>query len=168
MNKLNQVQFHTSIITGPSGFKYIVTQSPDPNNLKTYKDFLLTNCVNTLIKLCPEDKYDKSFLMHENIEVIDQYLSDGSIPTKEQIDEWIKIMKKLKKDKKNTIACHCMSGLGRAPLFVCVILIKYENMDPVDAVTLVRKSIPRALNKIQLNFLQTLNTTNEKGGCIIC
>lgn len=166
---MNLDSFNSSVIIGPTGFIYLITRSPDPNNLKNYKDFLLSNRVSRIIKLCKEDKYDSEYLETNGINVIDYAIDDGTVPTKDDVKKWIDIVKKTKDEGKNGIACHCMSGLGRAPLFVCVTLIKMENMDPIDAITLVRKKIPRALNNNQLNYLQTLTSTNEiKGACIIC
>lgn len=169
MSKIQKLNFDVGIIISPSGFKYVITQSPNPNNIKDYKDFLSINCVDTLIRLCLEENYDTLFLTNENINVIDQSIEDGLTPNVKKMNEWIETVKKLLKNKKKSLACHCVSGLGRAPLFVCIMLIKIENMDPIDAITLVRKKIPYSLNKNQLSFLQTLEPSNQnKNGCIIC
>ena len=159
-----------STIVTKSGFKYIVTQSPDPNNLQNYKDFLLNNCVTTVVKLCTENRYEIEFLEHHGINVINIPLSDGSTPSAEVISQWVGIIKKLQKEKKQGVAVHCVSGLGRAPLFVCVTIIKIDKTDPIDTITNVRKTIPRALNTVQIKFLEALPSSNEtKGGrCTIC
>lgn len=150
-----------------SGFTYIVTQSPDSYNLQIYKDFLLINCVNTVVKLCEGKEYDYDFLFRNGIKLIDVPICDGTIPSENIMIEWINIIKNEMKTKKG-LAVHCVSGLGRAPLFVCIGLIKIDKMDPVDAITFVRKSIPRALNKNQINFLSTLSSNEKKEKCLIC
>lgn len=160
--------FNSCVLVTASDFKYIITQSPDPNNLQNYKDFLLTNCVSSVVKLCSETKYDTEFLNHHGIQVKYMPLSDGGVPTNEEIKEWITIIKKEKKDGRKGIASHCISGFGRACVFTCVALIKVENMDPVDAIIKIRKEMPRSLNTVQLKFLETLSCDKKRGGCIIC
>ena len=152
-------------ITAKSGFRYCVTPSPDPNNLQNYKDLLLHNGVKTLVKLCDETRYDTDYLIHHGINVINIPLQDGTVPSKEVVKQWTNIIKQ----EKNCIAVHCVSGLGRAPLFTCIGLIIIEKMDPVDAILFVRKTIRSALNANQINFLETFKySDNSKGSCIIC
>jgi protein-tyrosine phosphatase len=160
--------FNSCVLVTASDFKYIITQSPDPNNLQNYKDFLLTNCVSSVVKLCSETKYDIEFLNHYGIEVKNMPLLDGGVPTNDEIKEWITIIKKAKKDGKKGIASHCMSGYGRACVFACVALIKVEGIDPVDSIIKIRKEIPRSLNTVQINFLKTLSCDRKRIGCIIC
>lgn len=162
INKIIQI----NCITTTSGFRYYVTQSPDPNNLHNYKDLLVSNDVKTLVKLCDDTIYDTEYLIHNGIKVINIPLQDGTTPSKDVIKNWTNIIKKEMKVKNGSIAVHCVSGLGRAPLFVCVGLILVDKLDPIDAITMVRKTIRSALNTNQINFLETLNHSN--GGCVIC
>lgn len=166
----NQVpNMYIHFITANSGFRYCVTQSPDPNNLQNYKDFFLSNGIKTLVKLCECNRYDIEYLEHNGIKVIDIPLQDGTTPSKDIIKKWIDIIKQEIKNKNNSIAVHCMSGLGRAPLFVCVGLVMIDKIDPIDAITIVRKTIRSALNTNQINFLRSLHYSNDtKKGCIIC
>lgn len=158
-------QIHMHFITSKSGFRYCITQSPDPNNLQTYKDLLLKNGVKTLVKLCEDNKYDAEYLIHSGINVIDIPLQDGTTPSKDVIIQWLQIIKQEIKSKNNIIAVHCVSGLGRAPLFACIGLILLDNTDPLDAIMLVRKTIKLALNAPQIKFLETIHhTINYTGG----
>ncbi|KAI8049540.1 protein-tyrosine phosphatase-like protein [Syncephalis plumigaleata] len=50
------------------------------------------------------------------------------------------------------IAVHCVAGLGRAPVFVCIALIEH-GMDPLDAIDYVRQCRRGALNSRQVDFL---------------
>ena len=50
------------------------------------------------------------------------------------------------------VAVHCVAGLGRAPLLVCLALIEY-GMEPLDAVELVRKHRRGALNSRQVAWV---------------
>jgi protein tyrosine phosphatase type IVA len=51
-----------------------------------------------------------------------------------------------------TIGIHCISGIGRAPMFVCMSLIDC-GMDRLDAVNFIRTKRRGAINKIQLDWL---------------
>jgi protein-tyrosine phosphatase len=141
-----------SIISSKS-FKYVVTPSPDPNSIEYYKDLLFKNGITTVIRLCTEKKYDTAYLKKFGITVIDIPMDDGSVPTHEILSKWIQIITTEIKLGRTGIAVHCRSGLGRSPLFVCVGLIITEKIDPVGAVELVRKEIPKALNTKQINYI---------------
>lgn len=169
ISRKTTLSINLNVIQSKSGLNYYITQSPDPNNLHNYKDLLLKNNINVLIKLCEENKYDADYLEHNGITVINIPLRDGTVPNKNVIKIWTDIVKQEIKKKNKSIAIHCMSGLGRAPLFVCVCLIIIDKMDPIEAITKVRSQIKLALNTNQIRFLESLNYSNEsKKGCIIC
>jgi len=157
-----------NVINAPSSnFKYIVTPSPDSDSIYAYKNFLFNNDVNTVLRLCEEKKYDDTILTASNIKVIDMPLKDGTSPNEETIKKWINILN----EEKNGIAVHCNAGLGRAPLFVCVGLIKIQNMDEYDAIDLIRNNIKGSLNNNQLNFicnkLKNMKLHEKKSNCVI-
>lgn len=137
-------------------FKYVVSPSPNPSSIYDYKDFLLSNGVTTIVKLCREKMYEEL----KDINILDIPIEDGSVPDIQEMKQWIDIIKK-EKNNVNGIAVHCISGLGRAPLFVCVGLIKVEKMGALDAISLVRSKIPYALNSKQLKFIFELEKTNN-------
>ena len=162
MIKKNNFELNTIVVEMPvyfiitkSGFKYCVTQSPNSNNIENYKNFLLKNEIKTLVKLCDETIYDVDYLISHGIDVINIPLEDGKTPSKEQIKKWIKILKNQSQSK--SIAVHCMSGLGRAPLFVGIGLIIIEKMHYIDAILKIRNVIKFALNNHQIKFLENLN-----------
>jgi len=76
----------------------------------------------------------------------------------------------ISKESKRTIAVHCVAGLGRAPVLVCVALIEYCNFSPLDAVDYVRKRRRGAINARQLKFIESYKPRmkNNKDKCIIC
>lgn len=69
---------------------------------------------------------------------------------------------------KKTIAIHCVAGLGRAPVMVCIALIEL-GLKALDAIALVRKKRRGALNTRQLSFVQNYKPRNKaKSDCVIC
>ena len=131
-------------------YKYIVTSSPNASNISYYKDLFLKLGVTILIRLC-DKKYDEAEFINIGINFVDLTIVDGSVPDKIMLDKWTNSIKNHK-----IIAVHCVAGLGRGPLFVCVCLIKFNYLNNLDAIELVRKNIPGSLNTKQLIFLQQL------------
>jgi|SaaInlStandDraft_7_1057024.scaffolds.fasta_scaffold37698_2 protein tyrosine phosphatase type 4A len=162
---LASTKITTHEITTETGFIFVVTQSPDSNNIEHYKNLLLNKQITTVVKLCEPNHYDQQTLTCAGIKITNIPIDDGSTPSSEELKSWINIIKS-HKHKENGIAVHCVSGLGRAPLFVCVGLIKVYKVDSIDAIQLVRKHIKNALNHTQLKYLENLDNSNNSG-CII-
>lgn len=167
---MNSIKMH--VISDPSsGFKYVVTPSPDSDNICSYKNLLFNNNVTTVMRLCDKCEYEDDFLAMSNINVLHMPLNDGDVPNIETVTQWIEIISK----ETIGIAVHCRAGLGRAPLFVCIGLIKIGGMEDIEAISLVRKHIKGSLNSKQIDFLcNTLKTIQFKQnkkkknmGCII-
>lgn len=145
---MTSIKMH--VIEDPlTGFKYIVTPSPDSNSICSYKNFLFNNNVTTVLRLCDKHEYSDEYLSSENIKVIDMPLKDGDIPNIDVIKKWLNIID----NETIGIAVHCRAGLGRAPLFVCVGLIKIGGMEDLKAIQIVRNNIKGSLNSKQIDFL---------------
>lgn len=73
------------------------------------------------------------------------------------------------KSLKRTIAVHCVAGLGRAPVLVCIALIEFCGFSPLDAVDYVRKRRRGAINARQLKFIEAYKPRKNKNKdkCII-
>jgi protein tyrosine phosphatase type 4A len=59
------------------------------------------------------------------------------------LDKWLGLVEaefpgKSKDTSKKAIAVHCVAGLGRAPVLVCIALVE-AGMDPYDAIAHIRK-----------------------------
>lgn len=65
-------------------------------------------------------------------------------------------------DPKETIAVHCVAGLGRAPVLVAIALIE-AGMSPLDAVTYLRERRRGAINTKQLHFLESYRRRSSSG-----
>lgn len=71
-------------------------------------------------------------------------------------------------EQRETIAVHCVAGLGRAPVLVAIALIE-AGMSPLDAVTFLRERRRGAINNKQLRFLESYRrrfrfTSSQAGG----
>ena len=59
------------------------------------------------------------------------------------------------------IGVHCVAGLGRAPLLVALALV-HKGCPNINAIELIRKHRPGALNLIQANFLNEYQGKMDK------
>lgn len=92
---------------------------------------------------------------------------DGDAPPKAVVEAWLSVCKKVFKHSTGVdqpaIGIHCVAGLGRAPILVCIALIE-SGMDAVAAVTLIRNKRKGAINRMQLQYLKKYK---KSGGCVI-
>lgn len=139
---------------------YYVSPSPDSSNVKHYKDLLLKKGIKIVVRLC-EKKYDDDFLKHHGIVVIDMPIPDGKCPTPDYVKKWTKIITDKKKNNES-IAIHCLSGLGRSPLMICIGLIKIDKIEPSESILQMRQIIKKSLNTNQINFLLSLNKVDSR------
>lgn len=129
-------------------YTFMITDSPTDNNLDTYLQHYQTHNVSTIVRLC-ESYYDSSIIEKAGINVVDLSYEDGGVPSRSIINRWHDIVS----NHKNTIlAVHCLSGLGRAPLLVCLSLIE-NGMDTIEAIEMIRRHRNGALNSKQISFI---------------
>jgi protein tyrosine phosphatase type 4A len=129
-------------------YTFMITDSPNVNNLDTYLENFRKHNVSTIVRLC-EPYYDASIIEKAGMTVIDLPYEDGSTPDSSIINSWCDIVSK---HKDRVIAVHCFSGLGRAPLLVCVSLIE-NGMEKLEAIETIRKHRNGALNSRQISFI---------------
>lgn len=100
------------------------------------------------------------------------YFEDGSVPSRDLIERYFNLLNDLANNAPAntgvTIGIHCVSGIGRAPLFVCMALIE-RGMDRLDAVEFIRSKRRGAINKKQLEWITTkgkngFQVPKKKGG----
>lgn len=64
--------------------------------------------------------YNIALLEKEGIQIPDWPFDDGTAPSGQIIDNWLKLMKnKFREDPGCCIAIHCVVGFGRAPVASC-------------------------------------------------
>jgi len=127
---------------------FLITPSPNERLIKDYIKILKEKSINLVIKATYDNLYNVSIYNKNNIEYIELQFDDGSVPTDDIILKLIEIIKQY-----NSICIHCLSGLGRAPVLMALILILQYNYKPIDAVIKIKKKIIYAFNTTQLEFL---------------
>jgi len=132
--------------------RFLITEQPNDATIHNYISILKSHSVTHLV--CATDPtYKTDDLQQAGVSVTQLPFPDGSAPTQEILDKWLSLVKKTFSGNPETcVGVHCVTGLGRAPVLVAVALIelgmKYE-----DAIEMIRKKRPGAINTRQLEFL---------------
>lgn len=128
---------------------FYISHSPTNENIMFFIEALKKNNIKHVVRLC-KPTYDFNIIQNENINCYHLEMEDGSVPTEHIINEWNNIQSNI--NESEGILVHCLAGLGRAPIIVSISLINY-NMEPTEAINLIRKHRPGSLNSKQINFL---------------
>lgn len=164
--------------------RFLIMDAPRQANLHLYIREMRKNSVTDLVRVC-EPTYQTGELTTAGIASHNMEYADGHSPPQEVIDQWLRVVDKALYDgnasssgpssemTRPCVAVHCVAGLGRAPVMVAIALIEFDNMDPVDAVSLIRKHRRGAINEKQLLYLEGYKkkhrkrNTAESGCCVI-
>lgn len=138
-------------ILSVNDIQFIITNCPQNKNLEFYKNLLINEKVNLLIRIIDE-VYPIDI---EGLTVVDfpEY-KDGTFPNKDIIQKYKKTMFDIKQKYKNPIiAIHCRSSLGRTACFIALEIYwcKIYNNN-YDIINYIRKYRPGSFNKVQLNW----------------
>jgi protein tyrosine phosphatase type 4A len=141
--------------------------SGEPSNIDNYINILNKNSINLVINLT-DINYDLSKenkLKNVNIDYLHFPLIDGHCLSDDKIKNLLNFL-----NRYNSIAFHCVAGLGRAPLVLGVCLILLYNYKPLDVIEKIRKKESKALNTIQINYLMNFKRKKyiSDNNCIIC
>lgn len=174
----------TSIGTKPTlieveKMRFLIMDAPRQGNLHLYIKEMRKHGVTDVVRVC-EPTYQGAELQTAGICLHDMEYADGHSPPKEIIDAWLQLVDKTfysspaagaETSNKVCVAAHCVAGLGRAPVMVALALIEFANMDPVEAVSLIRRHRRGAINEKQLLYLEGYKRHYRKqsaeGGCCV-
>ncbi|RKP09179.1 dual specificity protein phosphatase CDC14B, partial [Thamnocephalis sphaerospora] len=138
---------------------YIVdcpTESSLPIYLQKFKELNVTH----IARVC-EPTYNARRVEDVGIHVHDWAFEDGGLPPAPIVKQWLALTEQHQAEvlaaradglPLPAVAVHCVAGLGRAPVFVCIALIEH-GMDPLDAIEHVRQCRRGAFNSRQVGFL---------------
>ncbi|ORE11749.1 phosphatases II [Rhizopus microsporus var. microsporus] len=155
-----------SVIQSPNTQqKFLLLDAPTQKTLPKYVQVFKQENVSDLVCICHRpsgDIYDTEELEQSTgIKVHDTIkFEDGSVPDQQAIDLWLELSEKARQEN-TTIGVHCIAGIGRAPVLVAISLIE-AGMDPLDAISYIRKHRRGALNKNQVRFLDSYKKKGSK------
>ncbi|KAI9209924.1 protein tyrosine phosphatase type IVA 3 [Polychytrium aggregatum] len=136
---------------------FLIMDCPTESNTAAYLEALKIHHSTVIIRLC-EPTYSKDVFESQGIAVVDLLIKDGGVPTNAEIETFLTVCTNsfgglgVEKDPSATVAVHCVAGLGRAPLMVCIALIE-AGMPADEAVALIRAKRRGAFNPIQTKYL---------------
>jgi len=151
--------------------RFLIADAPSTNNLNLYiREFEQYN-VTHVVRVC-DPTYNSEPLEDRGIKVHDWVFGDGEAPPSQIVNEWLDLVQNRfvqLEDTENrpTIACHCVAGLGRAPVLVAIALIE-SGMSPLDSVSYIRQRRRGAINNKQLKYIENYKRRSRSGKCVIC
>ncbi|ORX82798.1 phosphatases II [Basidiobolus meristosporus CBS 931.73] len=166
-----QSQPHRSVLSTVVSFiehknlRFLILDCPTDSNIHLYlKEFRNFN-VTHVVRVC-EPTYRTEALTSAGIQVHDWPFPDGGIPPASLVKEWVSLVNScanFSSSVPETIAIHCVAGLGRAPVLVAVALIEH-GMEALSAVEYIRKKRRGAFNNRQIQYLDSYKKTKPSMG----
>lgn len=163
MNGMGTIGTKPTLLEAGPKLRFLIMDAPRQGNLHLYIKEMRQYSVTDIVRAC-EPTYQTGELTTAGITTHNMEYPDGHSPPQDVIDQWLHVVDnvfyKITKDEpeheqiKPCVAVHCVAGLGRAPVLVAIALIEFENMDPVEAVTLIRRHRRGAINEKQLLYLE--------------
>jgi protein tyrosine phosphatase type IVA len=153
---------------------FLIMDAPRQANLHMYIKEMRKHHVTQVVRVC-EPTYNSSELNNAGICLHEMEYKDGTSPSAELIAKWLQIVEDTFYKNNNSaadaapcIAVHCVAGLGRAPVMVAIALIEFANMDPVEAVSMIRAKRRGAINEKQLLYLEGYKKQRGIGPSACC
>eukprot|EP00475_Leptophrys_vorax_P022699 TRINITY_DN30919_c0_g1_i1.p1 TRINITY_DN30919_c0_g1~~TRINITY_DN30919_c0_g1_i1.p1 ORF type:complete len:169 (+),score=33.37 TRINITY_DN30919_c0_g1_i1:155-661(+) len=149
--------------------RFLIMDAPTDANITAYVEQMQRNDVTALVRAC-EPTYSVIPVEEAKIHVEELAFADGEPPPEEVVAKWLRLVNQEfdHKDstRKNSIAVHCVAGLGRAPILVAIALIE-NGVDYLDAIEMIRKKRRGAINTRQLKYLQEYRKRGKQFKCTI-
>ncbi|KAJ1656564.1 hypothetical protein IWQ61_003876 [Dispira simplex] len=162
------------LITPPTfleyqGLRFLIFDAPSNNTLPIYLKEMEKYNVTDVVRAC-DATYSKGLLEVKGIRMHDWSFPDGAPPPNPIVEQWLRLVEERfgpnhTNPQNKTIAVHCVAGLGRAPILVAIALIE-SGMPPLDSVMFIRSKRNGAINRKQLQYVETYKRRG-KGKCII-
>jgi protein tyrosine phosphatase type 4A len=145
---------------------FLITDCPQPDkeSLVVFCNLQKANSSIAIVRIS-NPTYDTELLISNGISVYEFYFEDGSVPSDDLVTRYLTLLDRIKeenKDKEITIGIHCVSGIGRAPLLVCLALVD-GGMERLDAVAFIREKRRGAINNKQLAWLSDKRGFKKRG-----
>lgn len=172
-------------------WKFLIMDSPTNQNVQAYVKMLQKKNVVAVVRAC-DPSYSDEPLKTAGIKVMNLPFSDGDPPPAQVVSKWLDFVedelgapnksstpgkkaasKNEKKkgkytpadhDERKAIAVHCVAGLVRAPVLVCIALVE-SGMDPYDAISYIRKRRRGAINARQLQYIEVYKARHGGAKC---
>jgi protein tyrosine phosphatase type 4A len=180
-NMSNTISSKPTLITTPH-LRFLIMDAPRQSNLHLYIKECRRHHVTDVVRVC-EPTYLGAELNSAGIALHEMAYEDGHSPSEDILKMWLDLVEERffgsaitattggAAKNENTIAVHCVAGLGRAPVLVAIALMEFEKMDAVDAVTMIRKGRRGAINEKQLQYLEGYKCRRRGArngcGCVI-
>jgi len=148
---------HSQINYGRLAF--LITHAPTDATIGSYISELERYRAKILVRVS-EPSYSPDPIKERGITVYDWEFEDGGWPPNEIIQKFLQLCLEVFTATDDCIAIHCIAGLGRAPMLVCIALIE-AGLKCDDAVFLIRGQRRGALNDKQLEFLHQYKSTGR-------
>jgi len=150
--------------------RFLIADAPSNNNLNLYIQEFERYNVTDVVRVC-DPTYNTDPLLSRGIKVHDWVFGDGDAPPSHIVNEWLDLVQSRfycnEDDNSPTIACHCVAGLGRAPVLVAIALIE-SGMSPLDSVAFIRQRRRGAINNRQLKYIENYRRRTKSAKCIVC
>ena len=128
---------------------------PSFTKLENTLNELIKYNVKNIIRLNGEKAYNIKLFKDNNINVIDLYFEDNTVPSIDIIKKFINIVNNT--EYNDYIAIHCKAGLGRTGTLICIWLIIKYDFSPNDAITYVKLIRPGSIIGYQGFFIECIN-----------
>lgn len=163
----------TSVANKPSfvesgALRFLIIDAPTDLNLDAYIAEMKKHNVTNIVRAC-ECGYSRERVEKAGIKVHDCPFPDGDPPPEAIIVKWLQLCESTftkGNPQQQSIAVHCVAGLGRAPVLVAIALIE-EGMEPLDAVAAIRAKRRGAINAKQLAYLEHSYKRHKRKGCVL-
>lgn len=142
-------------------YQFLIMDAPTDANISQYIKAMKAKKVQRIVRAC-EPSYDRKALESEGMKVDEMPFSDGSPPSDDIISRWLQLCQD-EAGSKQTVAVHCVAGLGRAPVLVAIALMELCGLECIDAVERIRRVRRGAINQRQLKYLRDYNVRSSKG-----